>query len=48
MRDSRNVLEAALAAHEPGAAQPVVAFLREHQVQDVDLQKLADRLGGGG
>ncbi|TWT36818.1 Tetratricopeptide repeat protein [Posidoniimonas corsicana] len=44
VRDSRNVLEAALAADDPSAASPVLAFLRRYNTQDVDLQRLVDQL----
>ncbi len=43
-RDTRNVLEAAIAADDPAAARPVLAFLAEHGTQDVLLQRLAQQL----
>jgi len=43
-RDTRNLLEAALAAGDSAAAAPAVAFLREHGTQDAVLQPLIDRL----
>jgi tetratricopeptide (TPR) repeat protein len=43
-RDTRNVLEAAIAAKKPAAAQPALEFLKEHGTQDVVLQKLAQQL----
>lgn len=45
-RDTRNVLEAALAAEKPEAAQPVVDFLEEHGTQDVQFDPLLEQLGG--
>jgi Tfp pilus assembly protein PilF len=42
--DTRNVLEAALAARDYAAAQPVVEFLAEQGTQHVVLRRLADRL----
>lgn len=42
--DSRHVLAAALAARNPEAAQPVVAFLRAHRTEDAELQHLVDQL----
>ncbi|MCA9189158.1 MAG: tetratricopeptide repeat protein [Pirellulaceae bacterium] len=44
VRDSRNVLEAAIAANMPTAAQPVVDFLERHNTQDVQLQRLVQEL----
>lgn len=44
IRDTRNVLEAALAANNAAAAQPVLDFLTEHQTEDVVLTKLAQQL----
>jgi hypothetical protein len=35
--DARIYLEAARAAGDPGAARPVLDWLREHRVQDVRL-----------
>lgn len=43
-RDTRNVLEAAIAAGDAKAAQPVVAFLRKHGTEDVVLRDLASKL----
>lgn len=43
-RDTRNVLEAAVAAEDSAAAQPVIAFLAEHGVEDVALARLVKRL----
>ncbi|MEQ8209190.1 MAG: hypothetical protein RH917_05110 [Lacipirellulaceae bacterium] len=45
-RDTRNVLEAAIAAKKPDAAQPVVDFLKEHGTQDVQFDPLLEQLGG--
>jgi hypothetical protein len=42
--DARLVLEAALAAHRPAAAQPVVAWLDANRVEHADLQDLRARL----
>jgi Tfp pilus assembly protein PilF len=39
--DARIYLEAALAARDPGAARPVLDWLRENRVQDVKLASLA-------
>ena len=43
-RDTRNVLEAAIAAKDPVAAQPVLGFLTEHSTEDVVLQNLVKQL----
>jgi tetratricopeptide (TPR) repeat protein len=43
--DTRIYLEAALAAGDPGAARPVLDWLREHRVQDVKLVSLAAQAG---
>jgi tetratricopeptide (TPR) repeat protein len=43
-RDTRNVLEAAIAAKEPAAARAALEFLKEHGTQDVVLAKLAEQL----
>lgn len=43
-RDSRNVLEAALAAHDAVAAEPVFNFLKKHRTQDAALDKLIQQL----
>lgn len=40
--DARIYLEAALAAGNPGAARPVLDWLRENRVQDVKLASLAE------
>jgi len=40
--DARIYLEAALAARNPGAARPVLDWLRENRVQDVKLASLAE------
>ncbi len=44
-RDTRNVLEAAVAAGNREAATPVVEFLTKHGTEDVVLQRLVDQLG---
>jgi Tfp pilus assembly protein PilF len=44
LRDSRNVLEAALAANKIARARPVLEFLKESGTQDVILQRLAQEL----
>lgn len=46
--DARLLLEAALAANAPAAAQPVLAWMRETRVEDVMLDALAARLGAAG
>ncbi len=43
-RDSRNVLEAAIAAEDPSAARPVIDFLRENETEDIELLRLVKRL----
>ena len=43
--DARLVLEAALAARAPAAAQPVVDWLQANSVQHVELERLRARLG---
>lgn len=43
-RDTRNLLEAALAAGDDGAVQPALEFLRQHGTEDVALTKLVERL----
>ena len=43
-RDTRNVLEAALAADQPEAARPVIEFLETHHTEDVQLAELVRRL----
>jgi hypothetical protein len=45
-RDSRNVLEAAIAAKELDRARPVLEFLKENGTQDIELERLARRLEG--
>ena len=44
VRDTRNVLEAAIAAGDPAAAQPVVDFLRSNDNQHVLLRRLVEQL----
>ncbi len=44
IRDTRNALEAAVAAQDPAKAEPILAFLKEHGTEEVTLQKLARRL----
>ena len=44
VRDTRNVLEAALATGDARAAQPVIDFLKSNQNQHVVLAKLVQRL----
>jgi hypothetical protein len=43
-RDTRNVLEAAIAAKDPAAAQPALEFLKHHRTQNVVLERLARQL----
>lgn len=43
-QDARIVLEAALAAKSPAAAQPVLSWMRSNHVEDQRLQKLVQRL----
>ena len=43
-RDARLVLEAALAAENPGAAQPVLEWLRKTGLEDIQLATLAEKL----
>ena len=43
-RDTRNVLEAAIAAKDSDAARPVVAFLKKHGTEDVILRDLMSKL----
>ncbi len=45
-RDHRNALEAALAAGDPEAAAPVIAFLKQQGTKDVVLEALVERLVG--
>jgi thioredoxin-like negative regulator of GroEL len=42
--DTRILLEAAIAANEPAAAQAVLEFLKQSGTQDVELQRLAQQL----
>ena len=46
-RDTRNLLEAALAAGRPGAAAPAIRFLRESGTRDADLDPLVRALEAG-
>ena len=46
-RDARIVLEAALAARQPAAAQPVVSWMAESGIEDRTLLALAQQLKGG-
>jgi tetratricopeptide (TPR) repeat protein len=43
-RDTRNVLEAAIAAKEPAAAREALRFLKENRTQDIALVNLAQQL----
>jgi tetratricopeptide (TPR) repeat protein len=43
--DTQMVLEAALAAHDPAQAQPVLAFLAENHTQHAAIDKLVEQLG---
>ncbi|WP_341679199.1 hypothetical protein [Niveibacterium sp. SC-1] len=43
--DARVLLEAALAAHDPRAAQPVLDWMRATRLEDVALRDLVHRLG---
>lgn len=43
-RDSRNVLEAAIAAKDPAQARPVLEFLKANRTQDVVLERLAQQM----
>lgn len=43
-RDTRNLLEAALAAKDPDAAAPAIEFLRQNQTQDVAMQRLIEQI----
>jgi hypothetical protein len=47
-RDARILLEAALAAGEPEAAAPALAWLERTRLEDVALQRLAERARAGG
>ena len=42
--DLRILLESALAAGDPGAAQPALDFMRSNRLEDVELAKLAQQL----
>ena len=44
VRDTRNVLEAAIAAGKPDAAKPVIKFLRANKNEHVTLNKLVKEL----
>ena len=44
-RDTRNVLEAAIAANDLVRVQPVLEFLKRHGTEDVVLRKLVGQLG---
>lgn len=44
MRDTRNLLEAVLAAGDRDAARPAIEFLAAHHTEDADLQRLVERL----
>lgn len=44
-RDARVLLEAALAARQPQAAQPVIDWMNETRIEDWYLQKLAAQIG---
>jgi Flp pilus assembly protein TadD len=44
--DLRILLESALAAGNPGAAQPALNFMRNNRLEDVELEKLAQRFNG--
>ena len=46
-RDARIVLEAALAAHQPAAAEPVLRWLDDSHIEDRTLIGLAQQLKGG-
>lgn len=43
-RDTRNVLEAAVAARDPDGAKPVLEFLAKHGTQDADFVRLIAKL----
>jgi hypothetical protein len=45
-RDARIVLEAALAAGKPGAAQPVIEMLERTSLEDMRLAGLAGQIKG--
>jgi tetratricopeptide (TPR) repeat protein len=46
-RDARIVLEAALAAHQSAAAEPVMRWLKDSGIEDQTLRALAVQLKGG-
>lgn len=46
IRDARNLLEAAIAADDVKAAEPVLAFLKLHGTEHVVLKALVDQLEG--
>ena len=46
--DARILLEAAAAARQPGDAGKVLAWLRTHRFQDVEIERLAARFGRSG
>jgi hypothetical protein len=46
--DARILLEAALAARAPEAAGPVLEWLRATRIEDVTLNRLAERLASAG
>jgi len=46
--DARLLLETALAAHQPAAAQPVLDWLTRTRIEDADLQALAAQLAAAG
>ena len=43
--DARALLEAALVARDPAAAEPALQWVRTHGVQSVALRRLEERLG---
>ena len=45
-RDTRNVLEAAVAANDPSQVQQVLQFLNDWGTEDVELERLAQKLEG--
>ena len=45
VRDTRNVLEAAIAAGKPAAAKPVIDFLQANNNEHVQLKKIGARIG---
>ncbi|WP_145057207.1 tetratricopeptide repeat protein [Adhaeretor mobilis] len=45
-RDTRNLLEAAIAAKRPDAAKPVIEFLEKYGTQDVQFDKLLNQIEG--